>query len=168
MWRSRIATVGRGLPWQCWKQLAPRARLATAGEFTRLLNGRMNLTQAEAVAEMISPHSRRRPPCRNINFPVCLGKRLLFGLQLDALRIQLTLAGDFPDDEGIEVYLDVVFNHTAEGNEYGPYFSFKGIDNNIYYMLTPDGYYYNFSGCGNTLNCNHPIVQQMIIECLRY
>ena len=46
--------------------------------------------------------------------------------------------------------------------------SFKGFDNNIYYMLTPDGYYYNFSGCGNTLNCNHPIVQQMIVECLRY
>ena len=50
----------------------------------------------------------------------------------------------------------------------GPSFSFKGFDNNIYYMLTPDGNYYNFSGCGNTLNCNHPIVQQMILECLRY
>ncbi len=71
-------------------------------------------------------------------------------------------------DNGIEVILDVVFNHTAEGNEMGPSFSFKGIDNNIYYMLTPDGNYYNFSGCGNTLNCNHPIVQQMILECLRY
>lgn len=69
---------------------------------------------------------------------------------------------------GIECLLDVVFNHTAEGNEMGPCFSFKGFDNNIYYMLTPDGYYYNFSGCGNTLNCNHPIVQQMILECLRY
>lgn len=72
------------------------------------------------------------------------------------------------NENRIEVFLDVVFNHTAEGNEKGPYISFKGIDNNIYYMLTPDGYYYNFSGCGNTLNCNHPIVQQMIIECLRY
>lgn len=71
-------------------------------------------------------------------------------------------------DNGIEIILDVVFNHTAEGNEMGPSFSFKGIDNNIYYMLTPDGNYYNFSGCGNTLNCNHPIVQQMILECLRY
>ncbi|WWR15869.1 alpha-amylase family glycosyl hydrolase [Lachnospiraceae bacterium JLR.KK008] len=69
---------------------------------------------------------------------------------------------------GIEVILDVVFNHTAEGNERGPYISFKGFDNNIYYMLTPDGHYYNFSGCGNTLNCNHPVVQQMILECLRY
>lgn len=69
---------------------------------------------------------------------------------------------------GIEVILDVVFNHTAEGNENGPFFSFKGIDNNVYYMLTPDGYYYNFSGCGNTINCNHPVVQQMILECLRY
>lgn len=71
-------------------------------------------------------------------------------------------------DNQIECFLDVVFNHTAEGNEYGPFFSFKGFDNNIYYMLTPDGKYYNFSGCGNTLNCNHPIVQQMILECLRY
>lgn len=71
-------------------------------------------------------------------------------------------------ENGIEVILDVVFNHTAEGNEDGPFFSFKGIDNNVYYMLTPDGNYYNFSGCGNTVNCNHPVVQQMIVECLRY
>ena len=66
-------------------------------------------------------------------------------------------------DNGIEVILDVVFNHTAEGNEKGTTFSFKGFDNNIYYMLTPDGNYYNFSGCGNTLNCNHPVVQQLIL-----
>ncbi|MCI8897410.1 MAG: glycogen debranching protein GlgX [Lachnospiraceae bacterium] len=71
-------------------------------------------------------------------------------------------------ENGIECILDVVFNHTAEGDERGPCFSFKGFDNNIYYMLTPDGNYYNFSGCGNTLNCNHPIVHQMILECLRY
>ena len=71
-------------------------------------------------------------------------------------------------ENGIEVILDVVFNHTAEGNEDGPFFSIKGIDNNVYYMLTPDGNYYNFSGCGNTVNCNHPVVQQMIVECLRY
>lgn len=71
-------------------------------------------------------------------------------------------------DRGIDVLLDVVFNHTAEGDERGPAFSFKGIDNNIYYMLTPDGKYYNFSGCGNTLNCNHPIVQRLILDCLRY
>lgn len=68
----------------------------------------------------------------------------------------------------IEVILDVVFNHTAEGNELGSTFSFKGLDNKIYYMLTPDANYYNFSGCGNTFNCNHPIVRQMILECLRY
>ena len=72
------------------------------------------------------------------------------------------------NENGIEVILDVVFNHTAEGNEHGPFFSFKGVDNNIYYMLTPDGKYYNFSGCGNVLNCNHPIVQQFILNCLRY
>ena len=71
-------------------------------------------------------------------------------------------------ENGIEVILDVVFNHTAEGNEQGPCFCFKGFDNRIYYMLTPDGKYYNFSGCGNTLNCNHPMVRQMILECLRY
>ncbi len=71
-------------------------------------------------------------------------------------------------ENGIEVILDVVFNHTAEGNEHGPFISFRGIDNNIYYMLTPDGHYYNFSGCGNTFNCNHPIVQEFIVECLRY
>ena len=47
-------------------------------------------------------------------------------------------------------------------------FSFKGIDNNIYYMLTPDGHYYNFSGCGNAMNCNHPIMRKFIIDCLRY
>ena len=69
---------------------------------------------------------------------------------------------------GIEVFLDVVFNHTAEGNEQGPYISFKGIDNKTYYMLTPEGYYFNFSGTGNTLNCNNPVVRNMVLDCLRY
>lgn len=71
-------------------------------------------------------------------------------------------------ENGIEVILDVVFNHTAEGNEMGPCFSFKGIDNNVYYMLTPDAHYYNFSGCGNAMNCNHPVVRSFIIDCLRH
>lgn len=71
-------------------------------------------------------------------------------------------------ENGIEVILDVVFNHTAEGNEMGPCFSFKGIDNNVYYMLTPDAHYYNFSGCGNVMNCNHPVVCSFIIDCLRH
>lgn len=71
-------------------------------------------------------------------------------------------------ENGIEVILDVVFNHTAEGNEMGPCFSFKGIDNNVYYMLTPDAHYYNFSGCGNVMNCNHPVVCNFIIDCLRH
>lgn len=71
-------------------------------------------------------------------------------------------------ENGIEVILDVVFNHTAEGNEMGPCFSFKGIDNNVYYMLTPDAHYYNFSGCGNVMNCNHPVVRSFIIDCLRH
>lgn len=71
-------------------------------------------------------------------------------------------------ENGIEVILDVVFNHTAEGNEMGPCFSFKGIDNNVYYMLTLDAHYYNFSGCGNVMNCNHPVVRNFIIDCLRH
>lgn len=71
-------------------------------------------------------------------------------------------------DNNIKVILDVVFNHTCEGNEDGPCFSFKGIDNRTYYMLKPDGTYQNFSGCGNTMNCNHPLVRDMIRGCLRY
>ena len=71
-------------------------------------------------------------------------------------------------ENGIEVILDVVFNHTAEGNDDGPCFSFKGIDNDVYYILTPDGNYYNFSGCGNALNSNHPVTRRFIIDCLRY
>lgn len=69
---------------------------------------------------------------------------------------------------GIEVILDVVYNHTREGNEKGPVINFKGFDNNIYYSLTPEGEYNNFSGCGNTLNCNHPIVQKLILESLEF
>ncbi len=69
---------------------------------------------------------------------------------------------------GIEVILDVVFNHTAEGNEHGPYISYKGIDNRTYYLLTPEGYYYNFSGCGNTMNCNNAVVRNMVLDALRY
>ena len=69
---------------------------------------------------------------------------------------------------GIRVILDVVFNHTAEGDERGPTVSFRGIDNSTYYMLAPDGSYYNFSGCGNTLNCNHPVVRDMVVNSLRY
>ena len=64
--------------------------------------------------------------------------------------------------------MTVVFNHTAEGNENGPYISYKGIDNKTYYILTPEGWYYNFSGCGNTLNCNNPVVRAMILDCLRF
>jgi isoamylase len=69
---------------------------------------------------------------------------------------------------GIEVILDVVFNHTAEGDHRGPTLCYRGIDNRTYYMLTPDGYYLNFSGCGNTLNCNHPVVRNLVLDCLRY
>ncbi|HXV23189.1 MAG TPA: glycogen debranching protein GlgX [Alphaproteobacteria bacterium] len=69
---------------------------------------------------------------------------------------------------GIEVILDVVFNHTAEGNEHGPTLSFRGLDNAVYYLLDEEGHYTDFTGCGNTLNCNHPVVRDYIIDCLRY
>jgi len=70
---------------------------------------------------------------------------------------------------GIEVILDVVFNHTGEGNENGPTFSFRGLDNPVYYMLSDNKRYYkNYSGCGNTVNCNHPVVRSFIMRCLHY
>jgi glycogen operon protein len=70
---------------------------------------------------------------------------------------------------GLEVILDIVFNHTAEGNEMGPTFSFRGLDNTIYYILNENKrYYQNYSGCGNTVNCNHPVVRGFILDCLRY
>ncbi len=68
----------------------------------------------------------------------------------------------------IEVYLDVVYNHTAEGNQNGPYFSFRGIDNCVYYILNPEGYYLDYTGTGNTVNSNHPVVAQLILDSLRY
>ncbi|AEX85147.1 glycogen debranching enzyme GlgX [Marinitoga piezophila KA3] len=72
--------------------------------------------------------------------------------------------------EGFEIILDVVYNHTGEGNEQGPTLSFRGIDNEIYYVLNKNNkrYYENYSGCGNTLNCNHPAVKNLIIDSLRY
>ncbi|BFM38840.1 glycogen debranching enzyme GlgX [Synechocystis sp. LKSZ1] len=87
-----------------------------------------------------------------------------FGMQVDEFK---ALVKELHKN-GIEVILDVVFNHTAEGNEHGPTISFRGIDNKTYYMLTPEGYYFNFSGTGNTLNCNNPIVRGMVLDCLRY
>jgi len=69
---------------------------------------------------------------------------------------------------GIEVILDVVYNHTGEGNEYGPTLNFRGLDNSIYYMLEDGRFYKNYSGCGNTLNCNHPVVKRLILDSLRY
>ena len=72
-------------------------------------------------------------------------------------------------EAGIEILLDVVFNHTAEGDERGPTVSFRGFDNAIYYMIDPKtGAYANYSGCGNTLNCNHPVVRSLILDSLRY
>ena len=87
-----------------------------------------------------------------------------FGMQVDEFKQLVKQL----HQAGIEVILDVVFNHTAEGNERGPTISFKGLDNKIYYMLTPEGYYFNFSGTGNTLNCNNPVVRNLVLDCLRY
>jgi glycogen operon protein len=69
---------------------------------------------------------------------------------------------------GIEVILDVVFNHTGEGDDRGRSYSFRGLDNELYYLLGPDGSYLNYTGCGNTLNCNHPVVRDLLMTCLRY
>ena len=87
-----------------------------------------------------------------------------FGMEADELKNMIKKL----HQNGIEVILDVVFNHTAEGDEHGPFISYKGIDNRTYYLLTPDGSYYNFSGCGNTMNCNHPVVRNTVLDCLRY
>jgi glycogen operon protein len=71
---------------------------------------------------------------------------------------------------GIEVILDVVFNHTDEGNDQGPVFCFKGIDNRVYYFTVPSNrrFYWDYTGCGNTFNCNHPIGQKLILDSLHY
>jgi glycogen operon protein len=69
---------------------------------------------------------------------------------------------------GMEVILDVVFNHTGEGDDRGRTYSFRGLDNELYYLLDRDGRYLNYSGCGNTVNCNHPVVRELLITCLRF
>jgi glycogen operon protein len=71
-------------------------------------------------------------------------------------------------DAGLEVILDVVFNHTGEGDERGRTFSFRGLDNELYYLLDANGKYLNFTGCGNTVNCNHPVVRDLLMTCLHY
>ena len=77
---------------------------------------------------------------------------------------------DMLHENGIELILDVVFNHTGEGDEKGPTLHMKGMENSVWYMLEDEDKtrYRNFSGCGNTLNCNHPVVASFILECLRY
>ena len=87
-----------------------------------------------------------------------------YGMEADELKTTIRRL----HENGIQVILDVVFNHTAEGGEDGPVISYKGIDNRTYYLLTPDGGYINFSGCGNTMNCNNPVVRNVVIDCLLY
>src|SRR5262249_39688025 len=71
---------------------------------------------------------------------------------------------------GIGVILDVVFNHTSEGNHLGPAIHFKGMGNEIFYLLMPEDrrYYLNYSGCGNTFSCNHPAAEKFIVDCLEF
>jgi glycogen operon protein len=71
-------------------------------------------------------------------------------------------------EAGIEVFLDVVFNHTAEGGEDGPTYNFRGVDNTLFYMLDDDGRYLNYSGCGNTFSSEHPVVRNFLLDCLRH
>ncbi|MBN1121259.1 MAG: glycogen debranching protein GlgX [Anaerolineae bacterium] len=87
-----------------------------------------------------------------------------YGMQSDEFKAMVKAL----HANGIEVFLDVVFNHTNEGNDEGPTTSFRGIDNAVYYLLDEDGDYLNFSGTGNTMNCNHPVVRELVIDCLRY
>ena len=87
-----------------------------------------------------------------------------YGMEADELKTTIRRL----HENGIQVILDVVFNHTAEGGADGPVISYKGIDNRTYYLLTPDGGYINFSGCGNTMNCNNPVVRNVVIDCLLY
>ena len=87
-----------------------------------------------------------------------------YGLQVDEFKNMVKKL----HHAGIEIVLDVVFNHTAEGDERGPVICFRGLDNATYYMLTTGGRYCNFSGTGNTLNCNHPVVRGFVLDCLRY
>ncbi|MFL5330570.1 MAG: glycogen debranching protein GlgX [Gemmataceae bacterium] len=89
------------------------------------------------------------------------------GIKNDQLREFRDLVKEF-HAAGLEVVLDVVFNHTAEGDDRGRTYSFRGLDNQLYYLLREDGSYLNFTGCGNTLNCNHPVVRDMLLNCLRY
>ena len=93
------------------------------------------------------------------------GSRDYPGCQVDEFKAMVKAL----HEAGIEVLLDVVFNHTAEGDETGPTLSFRGLDNLIYYLLEDDRRYYkNYSGCGNTMNCSHPVVRNFILDCLRY
>ncbi|MBK8134428.1 MAG: glycogen debranching protein GlgX [Chloroflexi bacterium] len=87
-----------------------------------------------------------------------------YGMQADEFKTLIKAL----HQSGIEVILDVAFNHTGEGNHKGKTLSFRGLDNKTYYMLSPDGSYMNFSGTGNTLNCNNPVVRNLVLECLRY
>jgi glycogen operon protein len=87
------------------------------------------------------------------------------GCQVDEFRMMVKAL----HQADIEVLLDVVFNHTAEGDQTGPTLNFRGLDNSIYYILEEDKTKYkNYSGCGNTMNCNHPVVRNYILDCLRY
>ena len=129
-------------------------------EFDERENPRINPVTGEALTNYwgYSPMAFFAPEGRYSD----LGTR---GRQVDAFKSMVKAL----HDAGIEVILDVVFNHTAEGDQRGPTVSFRGLDNPIYYMLSDGGArYLNLTGCGNTVNCNHPVVRTLIRDCLRY
>lgn len=93
------------------------------------------------------------------------GSRHHDGCQVDEFKTMVKAL----HQAGIEIILDIVFNHTAEGDHTGPTLNFRGLDNSIYYLLEEDRRFYkNYSGTGNTLNCNHPVVRDYILDCLRH
>lgn len=121
--------------------------------------GRLNFWGYSTVG-YFAPMARYSAEASNLTTPACKGT----ARALNEFKALVKEA----HRRGIEIILDVVFNHTAEGNEAGPTLSFRGIDNRVYYMLAPGGECYNYSGCGNTFNCNHPVAMRFIIDCLRY
>ncbi len=127
-------------------------------EFGETYLGRCSLASGEELSNYwgYSSIGFFAPAGRYACSAVCLEHLEEFRTMVDALHLA-----------GIEIILDVVFNHTSEGNERGRTLCFRGIDNRIYYLLE-DGAYFNYSGCGNTVNCNHPLVRDFIMDCLRY
>ncbi|XP_048228967.1 isoamylase 1, chloroplastic isoform X2 [Ricinus communis] len=145
--RGEFGVLGPGD--NCWPQMAGMIPSASQAEFDWEGDLPLKYPQKDLVIYEMHVRGFTRHESSRTEFP---GTYLATVEKLDHLK----------------VIMDVVFNHTAEGNQKGPILSFRGVDNSVYYMLAPKGEFYNYSGCGNTFNCNHPIVRQFILDCLRY